>query len=115
MRIEVDKSLEQLLDEVKAKEPSVYGRGHVETVRFIANYYVQHQPLEELRNNIKTEIGAFLSDLEDNIEKGIERALPKAAGRVITNLLTLNNGAIGDAQQPQTSGDPAARDPTEGR
>lgn len=107
MRIEVDKQLAKLLDAVKAKEPSVYGRGHVETIRFLANYYEQHKPLQKLTEELKTNITNFLDALDGKIEQSLERVFPKAMAQTITNILTI--GAKRDAELPRGRVDPAAR------
>lgn len=113
MRIEVDKDLAQLLDQVKAKEPSVYGRGHVETVRFLADYYHKRQPLEALLVEIRRASTGFMESLDVNLQMSLERVFPKAFANFIANLMT--TGRRLDAQPPQTPGDPAAREPKERR
>jgi sulfur relay (sulfurtransferase) DsrC/TusE family protein len=89
MRIEIDKGLEKLLDQVKEKELGIYGRGHVETVRFLANYYLQHKPLEVLRQEIGAEVTNALDDLEGNLERSLQKVFPKALAQTISNILTL--------------------------
>jgi len=108
-RLEVDDGLAKLLDGIKKKEPSIYGRGHAETVRFLANYYAHHRPLEQLNEDLKLNLTRFLENLNANIESGLERVLPKAFAQTITNILTLANGAKQDAGLPRSAGDPAAR------
>jgi len=108
-RLEVDDGLAKLLDGIKKKEPSIYGRGHAETVRFLANYYAHHRPLEQLNEDLKLNLTRFLENLNANIESGLERVLPKAFAQTITNILTLANGAKQDARRPNRCLDPAAR------
>jgi len=117
MRLEIDEGLAKLLAKIKDKEPSIYGRGHAETVRFLATYYEHHKPLEELLAQVRGSMQMFLSNLDVNLEKALERVLPKAAGRAIANLLTAEPREVrsNDAQQPQRSGDPAAGPTREGR
>jgi len=109
MRLEVDDGLAKMLDEIKKKEPSIYGRGHAETVRFLVNYYAHHRPLEQLHEDLELSLKHFLENLNPNIEASLKRVLPKAFAQTITNILTLANGAKQDAQQPRSAGDPAAR------
>jgi hypothetical protein len=111
MRIEVDSGLEKLLAQVKEKELGIYGRGHVETVRFLANYYLQHKPLEVLRGEIAANIGEFLTDLESNLEQSLEKTFPKVLARSISNILTLAK----DGNQPEERSAAAAREPRRGR
>lgn len=107
MRIELDKQLAKLLDGIKAKEPSVYGRGHVETVRFLANYYLQHKPFEKLLEDFKVNTTEFMGTFDDKLEASLEKIFPKALAQAITNILTLS-GAKGDAKPPRSGPDPAA-------
>ena len=108
-RLEVDDGLAKLLDGIKKKEPSIYGRGHAETVRFLANYYTHHRPLEQLNEDLKLNLTHFLEHLNANIESGLERVLPKTFAQTITNILTLANSAKQDARGPDRRLDPAAR------
>jgi len=109
MRLEVDDGLAKLLDGIKKKEPSIYGRGHAETVRFLANYYAHHRPLEQLHEDLELNLTHFLENLNQNIESGLERALPKAFAQAINNILTFQNGAKQDAQEPNRCSNSAAR------
>jgi sulfur relay (sulfurtransferase) DsrC/TusE family protein len=111
MRIEIDKGLAKLLDDVKKKELSIYGRGHVETVRFLANYYLQHKPLEVLREEIRNNVTNALSDLEGNLEQALEKVFPRAMAKAVTNILTLSK----DGNQPEDRSAVAARQPGKGR
>jgi hypothetical protein len=114
LRIEIDKQLAKLLDAVKAKEPSIYGRGHVETVRFLTNYYLQHKPFEKLIEDFKASTTEFMDAFDSKLEASLEQVFPKALAQAITNILTLN-GAKGDAKQPRSAQDPSARRLEKGR
>lgn len=108
-RLEVDNGLAKLLDEIKKNEPSIYGRGHAETVRFLANYYTYHKPLEQLTEDLDWTLTHFLENLTLTIEASLELVLPKAFAQTITNILTLANGAKQDAQEPNRCSNTAAR------
>lgn len=104
MRIEVDRELAKLLDQVKMKEPTIYGRGHVETVRFLANYYVQHKPLQKLIEDLELNFTRFLENLNPNLERSLERVIPKALATTLTRILTIG----GDAEETVKGPGPAA-------
>ena len=87
----MDEGLEHALDVIKSNEKSIYGRGHVETIRFLANYYKNHTPLEQLRADIRNSIDSWIQNLDANTEKALERTILKASAKVITNLVTLTN------------------------
>lgn len=89
MRIEIDKDLAQLLDQIKNAESSIYGRGHVETVRFLANYYLTHKPLGELETDIKKQIRDFFGNLDTNLETALARVILKARARAAVAVLKL--------------------------
>lgn len=108
MRLEIDEGLAKLLAKIKDKEPSIYGRGHAETVRFLATYYEHHKPLEELLREFQRLQTEFYTNFGITLQHGLEKALPKAAANALSNLFR-------DAQQPSRSGDPAAGQPKEGR
>lgn len=63
MRIEIDEQLAEMLDEIKRKH-YISGKGHTETVRYLAKYHQQYGSIKEL-------IDQKLSDLNEKIEKGI--------------------------------------------
>jgi len=111
MRIEVDSGLEKLLGDVKKKEPSIYGRGHVETVRFLANYYMNHRTLNELANDFEAATDNFWQSLDERMETSLERVFPKALAQTISNILTLSK----DGNQPEERSAAAARQPGKGR
>jgi hypothetical protein len=106
MRLEVDRELGKILDEIKKHEPSVYGRGHVETVRFLAKYYKQHKPLQQLVEDLDVNLTHFLENLNPNIEKSLHEVFRKALADVIGNVLI---GREEYAKPPGRGLDPAAR------
>lgn len=110
MRIEIDQDLAKLLDAIKRDEAVIYGRGHVETVRFLANYYNTHKSIEELRDILVIAFRDFLIDVDVKIEDAIERGIVKAARHVIMRLLKPT-----DENQPDVRSQRAEQDPGEGR
>ena len=70
MRIEIDDATGLTLDEIKSIEWSVSGKGHAETIRFLANFYKTHRALEnilqeelrEFRKEVKSEVQGAVSD-----------------------------------------------------
>lgn len=89
MRIEIDKNLAKLLDDVKTKEPTIYGRGHAETVRFLANYYSAHKPLQALVEDVDAKVTEFLNNMDASLQQSLERVFPKALAKTITTILTM--------------------------
>jgi len=87
MRLEVDPALAKLLDSIKAKEPTIYGRGHAETVRFLAEYYTKHKPLEELIDDLRIRMTRYLLDIDEKMQQSLERVFPKALANVISTIL----------------------------
>lgn len=63
MRIDIDQELEKELDAIKM-EKWISGKGHTETVRFLAQHYKEHGAIEKL-------IDRKLSDIQNTIEKSI--------------------------------------------
>ena len=63
LRIEIDEQLEKMLDEIKRKR-WITGKGHTETVRYLAQYHQQYQSIKEL-------IDKKLSDIDKKLEKRI--------------------------------------------
>lgn len=110
MRIEIDQELAKVLDDIKNREPVIYGRGHVETVRFLANYYRRHRPLEELLNDLKAAMEKFLGDLDLNLELALERVIFKAITGAVIGILK-----AADENQPDVRSGSARRQPGEGR
>jgi len=56
MRIEIDEDLERILDEIRRREWRISGRGHSDTVRFLAQFYQQHKAIEEILDERLREI-----------------------------------------------------------
>jgi len=96
LRIEINDDLGELLDVIKDKEKTIYGRGHAETVRFLANYYQTHKPVQLLFEGVLSKIQCVLDETESRIPAAIERSFRKTLAQAITNLLTLTDG-----NQPQ--------------
>ena len=77
MRIEIiDRALIRALDEIRKKEWRVQGRGHSDTVRFLADYYLKHKSVEEI-------LDERLSEISNMMEEGALNAFRT----VLTNLL----------------------------
>jgi len=87
MRIELDLDLAKLLDNIKRDEPLIYGRGHVDTLRFLANYYKRHRLIEGLLNDFEKRIAEFFASLDTEIENSLDRVMLKALSRVIVGVL----------------------------
>jgi sulfur relay (sulfurtransferase) DsrC/TusE family protein len=102
VRIEIDPGLEKMLDGVKSKEGSIgYSRGHAETVRFLAEYYREHQNISALLKQFEAEQEDFFAHLDSRLAQALERVFPKAIARALTNVLTAT-------AEPQPPVDPAA-------
>lgn len=86
MRIEIDPKLGKQLDAIKEEEYSIYGRGHSETVRFLANYYRKHKPIQQLVEDLITKQQRVLLEIDATVEAAMERAILKALKQVIVNL-----------------------------
>lgn len=91
MRIEIDQDLAAALDTIKREQPLIYGRGHVETVRFLVNYYQQHGPLKSLLDDFTKGFETFLDLLDTRIDVGMERAILKAMRHAIANLFEIRD------------------------
>ena len=76
MRIEIDEDLERILDEIRRREWRISGRGHSDTVRFLAQYYLQHKAVEEI-----------LDEQLKEIPKVIQQSFLECVRTAITNLL----------------------------
>ena len=68
-----------MLDKIKRKR-WIRGKGHTETVRYLAQYHQQHQSIKEL-------IDQKFSDIEKKLEKGILAAFKT----VLMNILKPSN------------------------
>jgi len=77
MRIEIDEDLETVLDEIKAKVSwKISGRGHSDTVRFLARYFKEHG-----------EIVKVLQESSEAINKTIENSFRQVIRDFVTNLM----------------------------
>jgi hypothetical protein len=83
LRIEVDNDLAAALDSIKGEDHLISGRGHADTVRFLANYYRQHKPIEELVKSGQSLFETFLLDFDDKVAEALRRAFWGACGDVI--------------------------------
>lgn len=52
MRVEVSKEVASVLDEIRRTEWSIQGKGHSDTIRFLARYYQKHKALEKTVEHI---------------------------------------------------------------
>lgn len=89
LRIEVDPELAKVLDEIKQKEYAIYGRGHTETVRFLANYYQNHKPLEKLLSEFQQLIKDLPNMITEDIDHSLDLVFLKAMSRVLQTLMTM--------------------------
>lgn len=110
MRIEIDTELANALDKIKQAESTIYGRGHSETVRFLANYYHTHKPLQALLEDINDSLAAFLENLHQVIETAMEKAVLKAMRHAIASLFETKDENRTVVRSPDSS-----RQPEEGR
>ncbi len=89
MRIEVDKQLANVLSEIKTKEPTIYGRGHVETIRFLANYYRVHKPLQGLIDIAQDAILGLVDNMDQYVEASLTRVLPKVLALTFSSIMAM--------------------------
>ena len=75
MRIDVDEDLEKMLDQIKSQK-YIHGRGHTETVRYMARRFQEYESLDVLINK-------RLLHIDEHIQSSIMAAFKK----IITNLL----------------------------
>lgn len=75
MRIDIDSELENVLEGIKQKN-WISGKGHTETVRFLANHYKEYGSIEKL-------IEQKLSHIEETLEKGIINAFRKILNNIL--------------------------------
>ena len=78
MRIEIDEQLEKMLDQIK-KERWITGKGHTETVRYLAQYHQEFQSIKEL-------IEQKFRDIEHKLEKGVLAAFRTVINNIIQKL-----------------------------
>ena len=60
MRIELDEETVKALDDIRRGKWSISGRGHSDTVRFLARYYVEHEAVEKLIEGLKNDIPVIM-------------------------------------------------------
>ena len=78
MRIEVPRETEAVLDEIREKERSIQGKGHSSTIRFLAQFYQDHETLEKA---VEKQLA--------KIPEIVEEAINDTIRRVITNLFRI--------------------------
>lgn len=77
MRIEIDEDLETVLNEIKTSQGwQISGRGHSDTVRFLARYFKEHG-----------EIVKVLQESSEAINETIENSLRQVIKDFVTNLM----------------------------
>lgn len=77
MRIEIDDELEKKLDAIRKNNFRIGGKGHSDTVRFLANFYQEHGSLEQL---LQTHL--------EQIQAIIKAAVRETLRDVVLNLLS---------------------------
>lgn len=89
MRIEIDDKLLEALDSIKLDQPTIAGRGHTETVRFLVNYYKTHKSLQKLFD----EFGQLIRELPDvlieTLQGSLDQVILKGLGRVFQRLIVM--------------------------
>jgi len=81
VRIELDDESVAVLDQIRSDNWRVRGRGHSDTVRFLARYYLEHKSVEDL-----------LREHRDQIPGIIEKAFGRAMQRALVNLFAKVQG-----------------------
>lgn len=61
MRIDIDADTLKLLEAIRS-ENYIYGKGHTNTVRFLARYYNRHKGVEKLLEQELTKIPAIIRE-----------------------------------------------------
>ena len=89
MRIEIDEDLEKVLDEIRSREWRISGRGHSDTVRFLAQFYMQHKAIEEILDERLKEI--------PNI---IQRSFLESIRVALVNLLSTGDSLLLGRREP---------------
>ena len=78
MRIDIDEKLEEILDEIKSSNWNITGRGHTETIRFLADFYRSNKSIDEL-------IETHMRKIPDHIQKAFQKSLRE----VILNIFSV--------------------------
>ena len=68
MRIDIDAKLEEILDEIKSSNWNITGRGHTETIRFLADFYRSNKSIDEL-------IETHMKKIPDHIREAFQKCL----------------------------------------
>ena len=76
-RIYPDKETTEKLKKIRKENWRIQGKGYAETVRFLANFYLQYGPLERM---IKEEVGKIPKAIEDSFQKSLARAINRLIG-----------------------------------
>lgn len=71
MRVEIDQATEQKLEQIRREEWRISGKGHSDTVRFLASFYLQHESLRKL-------LEEQLQQIPGLMEQGVRNALRDA-------------------------------------
>ena len=91
MRIEIDDDLEKVLDEIRKGEWRIGGKGHADTVRFLARFYQEHKSIEKL--------------LEENLNKFpaiLRESFREVIRDIVTNLLNRPTVNVQENDDPRT-------------
>lgn len=79
MRIDIDEDTLKLLEAIRS-ENMIFGKGHTNTVRFLARYYAQHKAVEKLLEKELAKIPAIITNsFREAMRDGISK-LFSAAG-----------------------------------
>ena len=80
MRVDIDEQLERILEEIKRRNSRITGRGHSETIRFLAHFYLDHQSIEKM-------IDGHLKALPPMVEKATLEGIDKSFLRPLRSAL----------------------------
>jgi hypothetical protein len=72
MRLEIDPELNEMLDKIKEERWGISGRGHTGTVRFLANYYRDTEPIAK---QLKTFIDGLAVEIRRSFVEGLREVL----------------------------------------
>jgi len=75
LRIEIDEQLEKMLDKIK-RERWIRGKGHTETVRYLAQHHEEFESIREL-----------IDQKFRNMERILEKGILAAAKSILNNIL----------------------------
>jgi hypothetical protein len=77
LRIEIDDETAKVLDQIRKGNYYIGGKGHADTVRFLARFYQEHKSIEKL--------------LEENLNKFpaiLRESFREVIRDIVTNLMT---------------------------